>query len=167
MNTEHKTNTDPEIRDLWQTPKEVFEYLNKDFNFSCDVAASAENALCDNYISADDNALSLDKDWSRVNWCNPPFSNIDPWVSKAIEQRKKGNTTVMLLPSDTSVKWFKKAFNSASSVVFITGRLAFINADTKRKVNGNNKGSVIFMWLANDAFIDKSVRLIDRSEFGL
>lgn len=55
--------------------------------------------------------------------------------------------TVMLVPADTSVGWFKEAIQTASEVRFITaGRLAFINPVSGKPVSGNNKGSMLIIW---------------------
>ena len=160
MNPEHKSNTPANIKDLWQTPKSLFDKLNQEFSFICDVAASAENKLCEKYYGEKSNALL--NYWYKSNYVNPPYSNIGPWVDKAIEQHRQGKTIVMLIPSDTSVKWFKKAFDSCNEVRFISGRLSFINADTQKPVNGNNKGSVLFIWRGHCK--SHCVSLIDRSE---
>jgi phage N-6-adenine-methyltransferase len=144
MKTEHKSNTPTEIRDSWQTPKALFNNLNKEFGFVCDVAASEENKLCEFHIDLQQNALSEDSEWESSNWCNPNYSNIQPWIEKAIEQHGQHKTIVMLVPSDTSVKWFKAAYDSCSEVRFISGRLSFINADTQKPVNGSNKGSYLY-----------------------
>ena len=164
MNTEHKSNTDASIKDLWQTPKEIFNKLNYEFNFTGDVAASKENALCKNFYTEQDNAL--EQEWFYSNWLNPPYSDITPWMDKAIEQHSKGKTVVMLVPADTSVQWFKKAFDSCTECRFISGRISFINAETQKPVSGNNKGSVIFIWRGFSQS-PRSVSLIDRSYFGL
>ncbi len=146
MTTENKSFTPKEIKDLWQTPEVLFDNLNKEFNFTADVAASDENNLCDTFLTEEDDSLkSL---WFMSNWCNPPYSDIGPWVDKAAQQHKQGKTIVMLVPADTSVQWFKRAYESCSEVRFISGRLSFINAETQKPVNGNNKGSVIFIWRA-------------------
>ena len=162
MNTEHKSNTPAEIKDLWQTPKFVFDYYNQRFNFSCDVAASKENALCENFIDEREDSLDYAVEWGTSNWLNPPFSNIEPWISKAITRMViNDDLTVMLLPSDTSVKWFKLAFDNCTECHFISGRLSFINAETKKPVSGNNKGSVVFIFDPKSP-VKKSVHLIDR-----
>jgi len=159
MNTENKSFTSKDIKDLWQTPIKLFNKLDSEFNFTHDVASSKENTLCDNFITLEDDALSCN--WGDSNWCNPPYSNINPWVDKAILENKKGNTVVMLVPSDTSVKWFKKAFNSCEDIRFISGRISFINSDTQKPVNGNNKGSVLFVW----SNTPKKISLVCRSNY--
>lgn len=163
MNTEHKSDTPVAIRDLWQTPKPLFDALNKEFMFSRDVAASSINRLCVGFFDEFTDALA--NDWGASNWCNPPYSNIMPWVQKAIEQHKKGCTTVMLVPADTSVKWFKAAYESCNEVRFISGRLSFINAETQLPVSGNNKGSVLFIWRGYCK--SHCVSLIDRHSLGI
>ncbi|MGL4468409.1 MAG: phage N-6-adenine-methyltransferase [Plesiomonas shigelloides] len=146
------SNTPESIRDLWQTPKQVFNALNGEFNFACDVAASDKNKLCAQWITEEHNALQVD--WSEIEdvkwgyvWCNPPYSKIMPWVQKAIEQQKQGVGTVMLVPADMSVGWFNEARMHCQEVrVIVGGRLAFVNADTQKPVGGNNKGSMLIIF---------------------
>jgi phage N-6-adenine-methyltransferase len=161
MNTEHKSNTPTEIRDLWQTPKFVFDYYDRRFNFTGDIAASEKNALCDVYIDSESNALDDAQYWFARGWLNPPFSDITPWVEKAIDQMQYKALTVMLLPADTSVKWFKLAFDNCTECHFISGRLSFVNAETQKPVSGNNKGSVVFVFDPLSP-VNQSVHLIDR-----
>ena len=146
MSTENKSFTPKEIKDLWQTPKALFNNLNKEFVFNLDVAASEQNHLVDNYLTAEDNALI--HEWHKSNYLNPPYSDIGPWINKASIEHEKGKTIVILVPADTSVKWFKRAIETCNEARFISGRLSFINADTKKPVNGNNKGSVLLIWRA-------------------
>jgi phage N-6-adenine-methyltransferase len=161
--TEHKSHTPVNIRDLWQTPLEIFGVLDIEFWFTHDVAASRDNTLRCAYFT--ENNSAFDNEWGVSNWCNPPYSDIPPWVEKAIEQHKKGRTTVMLVPADTSVKWFKRAYESCNEVRFISGRISFVNAETQKPVNGNNKGSVLFIWRGNAPRNSHTVTLIDRSYF--
>lgn len=80
-------------------------------------------------------------------WLNPPYSDITPFVKKAAAESVNQIGTVMLVPADTSVGWFKEAIQTASEVRFITaGRLAFINPVTGKPVSGNNKGSMLIIW---------------------
>lgn len=146
MSTENKSFTPKEIKDLWQTPRVLFNNLNNEFEFTGDVAADFNNALCSNFWTEKDN--SLDQRWFKSNWCNPPYSDIGPWVDKAEKEHKAGRTIVMLVPADTSVKWFKRAIETCNEARFISGRLSFINAETQKPVNGNNKGSVLLIWRA-------------------
>lgn len=144
-----KSNTPTEHKDCWRTPYAVFTALDAEFNFTLDAAASAVNTLCANFLTESDDALSRDWKSDGAIFCNPPYSNIRPWVDKAAEQsRKQNRTVVMLLPADTSTAWFAEALHTADETRFITeGRLSFISAQTGKKGDaGNSKGSVLFIW---------------------
>ncbi|WP_210506804.1 phage N-6-adenine-methyltransferase [Pantoea ananatis] len=144
------STTPPEHRDSWMTPPEVFAVSDAEFSFAGDAAASDSNRLHENYLTERQDSLSTD--WmayfgSGTVWCNPPYSDISPWVEKANNEAKNGVGTVMLLPVDTSVGWFKLARSHCTEVRFITGgRLAFISAATGKPVSGNNKGSMFIIW---------------------
>lgn len=144
-----KSNTPKEMKDLWRTPPEVFQALDAEFGFYLDAAADHDNTLCRLYLTQEDDALACDWSSNGAIFCNPPYSNIRPWVDKAAEQsRKQNKTVVMLLPADTSTGWFAQAQKTVDEVRFITeGRLSFISAETGKKGKaGNSKGSVLFIW---------------------
>ncbi|MBC2609389.1 phage N-6-adenine-methyltransferase [Citrobacter braakii] len=138
-------------RDLWRTPPALFAALDAEFCFQLDAAAAPHNALCRKFITAEQNTLETSwADYLNVPgyvWLNPPYSDITPFVKKAAAESRNQIGTVMLVPADTSVGWFKEAIQTASEVRFITaGRLAFINPVTGKPVSGNNKGSMLIIW---------------------
>uniref|UniRef100_UPI0039067A5A phage N-6-adenine-methyltransferase n=1 Tax=Enterobacter asburiae TaxID=61645 RepID=UPI0039067A5A len=138
-------------RDLWRTPPALFASLDAEFCFQLDAAAAPHNALCRKFITAEQNTLEMPwADYLNVPgyvWLNPPYSDITPFVKKAADESANQIGTVMLVPADTSVGWFKEAIQTASEVRFITaGRLAFINPVTGKPVSGNNKGSMLIIW---------------------
>lgn len=138
-------------RDLWRTPPALFASLDAEFCFQLDAAAAPHNALCRKFITAEQNTLeTLWVDYLNVPgyvWLNPPYSDITPFVKKAAAESANQIGSVMLVPADTSVGWFKEAIQTASEVRFITaGRLAFINPVTGKPVSGNNKGSMLIIW---------------------
>jgi len=138
-------------RDLWRTPPALFASLDAEFCFQLDAAAAPYNALCRRFITAEQNTLETPwADYLSIPgyvWLNPPYSDITPFVKKASAESSNQIGTVMLVPADTSVGWFKEAIQTASEVRFITaGRLAFINPVTGKPVSGNNKGSMLIIW---------------------
>lgn len=138
-------------RDLWRTPPALFASLDAEFCFQLDAAAAPHNTLCRKFITAEQNTLETPwADYLSIPgyvWLNPPYSDITPFVKKAAAESSNQIGTVMLVPADTSVGWFKEAIQTASEVRFITaGRLAFINPVTGKPVSGNNKGSMLIIW---------------------
>lgn len=141
------SHTPIDIRDLWQTPRWLFETALHGEEFAVDIASSHLNHLCRDFITKEQDALSFNYEPYRGKgaWCNPPYSNIKPWVELAINNQSKYEMgTVLLLPADTSVGWFDLIVNSADDVCFITkGRISFVRADTQEPVDGNPKGSML------------------------
>ena len=89
--------------DLWETPQDFFEKLDREFGFELDVCALPENAKCSRYFSPMDDGL--EQDWTGVCWCNPPYGReIEKWVKKAYISAIEGATVVMLLPARTDTR---------------------------------------------------------------
>ncbi|QLK17881.1 phage N-6-adenine-methyltransferase [Raoultella ornithinolytica] len=175
------SKTPADQRDLWRTPPALFACLNAEFCFQLDAAAAPHNALCRKFITTEQNTLETPwADYLSIPgyvWLNPPYSDITPFVKKAATESANQIGTVMLVPSDTSVGWFKEAIQTASEVRFITaGRLAFINPVTGKPVSGNNKGSMLIIWhpyprthcqfttVERDALLNFGARLIAKRE---
>lgn len=112
--------------DLWATPQEFFDELNKEFAFTTDVCAIPENAKCERFFSPEVNGLK--QEWVGNCWCNPPYGReIGKWVKKAYES---GCTVVGLLPARTDTKWFHEYILGKAEIRFIKGRLKFGGATT-------------------------------------
>lgn len=108
----------------WATPIDFFKKVDKEFKFTLDVCATAENAKCNNFYTKEDNGLN--KAWEGCVWCNPPYGReIDKWVRKAqYEANKNADLIVMLLPARTDTKWFHDVCLK-HEIRFIKGRLHF------------------------------------------
>ena len=107
--------------DDWETPKELYESLDKEFNFDFDP--------CPLHSSFD----GLISEWGQVNFVNPPYSRIlkEQFVNKGVEMQKRGKTSVFLLPVSTSTKLFHNVIlPNATEVRFLCGRVKFIGINT-------------------------------------
>ncbi|MDR8340050.1 adenine methyltransferase, partial [Acinetobacter baumannii] len=70
--------------DVWSTPQDFFEKLDRVFNFDLDVCALPENAKCERYFTPEIDGLK--QEWSGTCWMNPPYGKeIIDWVAKAAE----------------------------------------------------------------------------------
>jgi len=110
--------------DHWSTPVDLYETLNKEFNFNYDPCP----------LNADFDGLKTD--WNGSIFVNPPYSNIKGFLQKAQDELQKGNakTVVFLIPSRTDTKWFHEYVYNRADIRFIKGRLKF----------GNSKNSAPF-----------------------
>ena len=110
----------------WETPQDFFNKVNSIFNFTLDACAECPTAKVPCYYTKEQDALK--QDWKGVVWCNPPYGREQiKFISKALEEQTKHNSTVVLLiPArpDTKV-WQDVIFPNASQVCFVRGRLRF------------------------------------------
>ena len=110
----------------WNTPDDLFNTLDNEFNFTLDPCTNGENNKCDKFYTEKENGLI--QDWSKdIVFVNPPYGRqISQWIEKAYNESLKGSKVVCLIPSRTDTKyWHDFIFNKASEVRFIKGRLKF------------------------------------------
>jgi phage N-6-adenine-methyltransferase len=140
------------------TMPEVFEPLSERFGgFTVDVAAAPHNAKVQRFYTIDDDGLAQDWTGEKV-WCNPPYSNIGPWVEKA--NASGAALVVMLLPANrTEQGWWQDLVEpyrdkpGGVRVEFLRGRLRFIKPGQKF-VGPNERppfGCCLLIWGAPDA----------------
>lgn len=91
-----------------RTPQALFDALHKEFKFTIDIAASAENKMLPRFRAMHD----VDITWPNERvWCNPPYSNLPWWISKVHGELLSSippQLVVMLLPSNrTDQPWWQ------------------------------------------------------------
>lgn len=107
----------------WITPPQLYMALDGEFGFNFDPCPYPRN----------DGYDSLKLPWGSMNYCNPPFRKTDgntdgptAFVRKAIEEQKKGNSTVLLLPVQSYINLLLEAGAELRSA----GRTRFLEVDT-------------------------------------
>ena len=109
----------------WSTPNELFNTLNKEFQFTLDPCATKENAKCKKYYTKKENGLI--QDWSNeIVFMNPPYGReIGKWVEKAYRESLEGAVVVCLIPARTDTKYWHNFIFPYAEIRFIKGRLKF------------------------------------------
>jgi phage N-6-adenine-methyltransferase len=121
--------------DCWATPQKLFDEIDREGLFTVDVCAEAGSAKSPNYWTIHDDGLS--QDWSKHRvYCNPPYSNIEPWVEKC----RTAELACLLVPVASDSGWFHKAIWFATVIDFFRGRINFIPPDgiTASSCNGRH-----------------------------
>lgn len=137
-----------------QTDPGLFHVLNRRFGFTLDVAASTANAKCDQFYTLD--RSGLDQSWEgEMVWCNPPYSDIEPWVLKAWGECFVARGIVMLLPANrTEQGWWQRHVEPRRDrsekfrVEFLPGRIRFLKP-TAIRVGANERppfGCCLLIW---------------------
>jgi phage N-6-adenine-methyltransferase len=153
------SDLDDDMKNSWGTDPLIFRAMNQEFNFGLDAAANFKNHLVDVFLTKEDDALKTDwlgtmkKFWSAQEnpkntvWINPPYGRgyIKQFMNKAIEEKQKGVTSVLLVPATLDAQWLP--LNEIFEIRIVTGgRLSFYHPITNKKVNGNTKGSMFVIF---------------------
>lgn len=128
----------------WETPQELFDELNREFDFILDPCATHDNKKCTLYFTKEEDGLKHcwyekilpacqyygeDKDV----FVNPPYGRgiTEKWVMKAwLESKQHGITVVMLLPSRTDQWWFREICLKYGEVRFLPKRVKFVGSQS-------------------------------------
>ncbi len=134
MNTVHYSSN----KDEWETPPEIFDPLDAEFDFDLDPCATKENRKCQMYFTMQDNALN--QVWAgnySSAYINPPYSQLKKWIAKAAYEAQQEMTCVMLIPSRTDTKaWHRYIYDATKwrfrpgvEVRFLPGRVKFVGGE--------------------------------------
>lgn len=115
-------------KDDWETPKDLYDALDREFSFDLDLAATAKNSKCWQYID-DIDKYETKPAIDGFAFCNPPYSKQRKFVEFVL---KHNLPTVFLLPARTDTKLFHEYLYNKENIEirFIKGRLRFSHSNT-------------------------------------
>ena len=106
-------------KDSVATPKYILDALTKEFGDLFDPCP-----LNDEWDeSKDENGLKIP--WGQTSFCNPPYSNVKPWIEKAVAEHSLGKTVVLLLKTDIIATAYFGRFAKHVSLRFFNHRIRF------------------------------------------
>lgn len=123
----------------WYTPPWIFEGLSTEFDLDvCSPAGGIPWLPAKKCISLPTD--SLKEDWNGFVWCNPPYGKeTAPFLQKMCYH----NNGIALVFARTDTKWFHDYAGQASALLFIKGRVQFIDGNKMTKSTGSTCGSVL------------------------
>ena len=102
--------------DSVQTPVELYEKLNEIYSFDFDPCPLVR-PLWD----------GLKIDWGQTNFVNPPFSQINKWLSKVVQEFEKGRRSVVLVTLRPNCRyWNKFVWPFATDIQFFNDSVKFV-----------------------------------------
>lgn len=141
MVTNIKSDTPLNERDSWRTPPEVFHWASDMVGgFQYDTACTVRNALAMPLWKGRRDHDALACRWRGRLWCNPPYSDIGPWIDKALDCV---GIVALLIPSPNGESYYARLIPAAYEI-YISGRLAFLDSDGEPR-KGNTRGSSLFL----------------------
>lgn len=123
----------------WYTPPWVFEKLGIEFDMDvCTVKGGMPHIPAKNVLSKEDNGLTTK--WEGSVWCNPPYGKeTSAWLDKFA---KHGNG-ISLVFARTDTKWFHDIISKVDAVLFVKGRIQFIDGNGATNKSGSTCGSML------------------------
>jgi len=142
-----KRNQKGKGNDNMETPQDLFDQLNRIFNFNFDAACTSKNSKCKNGAFFDKKMDGLNVSWRNKRvFCNPPFSQKSLWIEKAYKEVLDNDCPicVMILPTNSmdSRVWQKFIYGQCHYQI-VTGRISFIDPETKKPKSGNDSGTTV------------------------
>lgn len=121
--------------DEWMTPPEVLDRIRQVATIRLDPCTTEANPVgAEVYFTAETNGLA--RSWyERVihfgeqAFVNPPYSDMDHWSEKVVEEAVKGCPITLLVPARTDTRWFHRVLPVADNVVLWRGRIRFLQPD--------------------------------------
>lgn len=109
----------------WLTPPDIYKQLDDEFHFDFDPCPCPRP----------ENYNSLDITWGSMNYVNPPFRPADgvnglgptAFVRKAIREQQQGNSSVILIPTQSYVNLLLEAGAELRSM----GRVRWLEKETR------------------------------------
>tara|TARA_R110000824_G_scaffold285944_1_gene474067 strand:- start:451 stop:909 length:459 start_codon:yes stop_codon:yes gene_type:complete len=126
--------------DLLQTPDWVWKPLG---TFGLDPCAGEGTEIGRINFRESDDGLSLP--WTSTWFCNPPFSQKDGWINKALEADAPG---ILLLPERGSAPWFGPVAAWCTAYWVMGKKINFIGGPSS-----NNMGTALFCF--GESMVDR------------
>ena len=111
----------------YYTPKEFVKQFGK-FNYDpATVEEKAEEFGIANYDTIDSDGLTKEWNFKRI-WINPPFTNKQQFLAKAVESLHKYHNEIYILLSTEALttKWFHELTKGVGGIIYLpNGRVKF------------------------------------------
>lgn len=126
----------------WYTPAWIFERLGLQFDLDpCHPATKIPWIPVKNTISLPVDGLSVP--WHGKVWLNPPYGQqTKDWLLK-MHRHRNG---IALVFSRTDCAWFHNFIVESDAILFLKGRIKFVDGLGKTSKGGAGSGSLLAAW---------------------
>lgn len=132
----------------WYTPPWIFEELGIEFDLDpCTIEGGVSWIPAKKTYSKKDDGLS--KEWVGNVFMNPPYGKHTPnWLEKMHNHRNG----IALVFSRTDCRWFHDYVAKADAILFLKGRVKFIDGQGRTGNSGAGCGSMLVAWGKQNVF---------------
>jgi hypothetical protein len=130
------------------TPAYVLDLVRRDLGgIGLDPCTIDENPTAARaWFTVDTDGLAQPWDAETI-FVNPPYGKArEPWVERCIDAGARGARVILLMPSATDTRIFRRAAVSAQAIVFVVGRLKFGTLRPNRRQHAASHPSALLGW---------------------
>lgn len=126
----------------WYTPPSIFEEMGVIFDLDpCQPVGGIPWIPVWKYYTEQDDGLL--QQWSGRVWLNPPYGKFTThWLAK-MHQHRNG---ISLLFARTDCKWYHDYVAKADAILFLSGRIKFVDGLGVTDGSGAGCGSMLIAW---------------------
>jgi phage N-6-adenine-methyltransferase len=126
----------------WYTPPWVFQALNLEFDLDpCQPVGGIPWIPAKKFYTLEDDGLS--SPWHGLVWLNPPYGkHTKDWLHKMHTHRNG----VALVFARTDCAWFHDYCSNADAILFLRGRVRFVDGHNATAGGGAGSGSMLIAW---------------------
>jgi phage N-6-adenine-methyltransferase len=126
----------------WYTPSWIFQRLGLNFDLDpCQPPEGIKWIPAKKYYSLQDNGLL--QPWSGRVWLNPPYGkHTTAWLQRMHKHRNG----IALVFARTDCAWFHEFVAKADAILFLRGRIKFVDGLGKTGGSGAGSGSMLVAW---------------------
>ena len=140
----------------WYTPPHLFEDMGLEFDLDpCAPVGGVPWIPATRHYSIEDDGLN--QEWVGKVWLNPPYGKHTlSWLSKMHNHRNG----VSLVFARTDTKWYHDYVAKADAILFLKGRIKFVDGLGKTGGSGAGSGSMLIAW--GDDNVEALKRMSDK-----
>lgn len=143
----------------WYTPEHIFDDMGIQFDLDpCAPVGGVPWIPATAHYSIQDDGLQ--QDWAGRVWLNPPYGkHTVRWLEK-MHQHRNG---IALVFARTDTKWYHDYVAKADAILFLKGRIKFVDGLGKTGGSGAGSGSMLIAWGQDN--VEALRRLSDKGHF--
>lgn len=140
----------------WYTPPYLFEWMGISFDLDpCQPSVKIPWIPAKKHYHIDDDGLS--KDWKGRVWLNPPYGRYTP---KWLERMHNHRNGIALVFARTDCLWYHSYVAKADAILFLKGRIKFVDGLGVTGGSGAGCGSMLIAWGEDSVMALKCMQLI-------
>jgi hypothetical protein len=142
--------------DRYFTPRWIVDLVIEQFGgiIDCDPCSDPLSDIpATHRFDAREGVDGLVKSWVGKCWVNPPYSDAQPWVLRAVQHAASGGEVIMLINASTDTSYWTSYVFEHGTVAFVNKRVKFTKPGSDKAVANLCPSAIVYFGPNVDAFI--------------